>query len=90
MLITTLLNTILHPQATDNITVEINLKNNYLKSGDWIDIVPAVQVSGASFWDIFITLELFEHNKAYPEPLEQLLTVRYLPFLQLGSKTTQT
>ena len=49
MLITTLLNTILHPQATDNITVEINLKNNYLKSDDWIDITPAVQVRGSRF-----------------------------------------
>ena len=32
MLITTLLNTIVHPHATDNITIEINLKNNYLKN----------------------------------------------------------
>ena len=32
MLITTLLNTLVHPHATDNITIEINLKNNYLKN----------------------------------------------------------
>ena len=32
MLITTLLNTFVHPHATDNITIEINLKNNYLKN----------------------------------------------------------
>ena len=42
MLITTLLNTLVHPHATDNITIEINLKNNYLKNDlikGFIDVI---------------------------------------------------